>query len=175
MPLPPPTCDVALSTCCTGAYDFANTLLAHCSEALWGCQDNVCDRTPTYVTIGLGDDGNPDALTVAVRDWTVQPSTPGRNLVVLRTTFEVRLKVSGWPVVSDEGGVITFPAATDQNRLALFAYGWLEAIYRRAGWFVGQRGQLPQKVGAVSIGNLTPLSPQGGVVGGFFTVQADLL
>jgi hypothetical protein len=156
-------------------YAFADALLTQCREALAGCQTDVCDPTPAYVTFGAGDDGNPDALTVAVRGWSVIPQPPGRNIVVLRTTFEVRLKVSGWPMVSDEGGVITFPTPDDQHRQAFFAYGWLEAIYRRAGWFVGQRGQLPVKVAAVSIGDTTPLPPQAGVVGGVFVVTADIL
>lgn len=175
VPLPPPSCDVALSTCCAGVYTFADALLEHCAEALAGCQTGICDPTPHYVTFGVGDDGNPDALTVAVRNWSVIPAPPGRNIVVLRTVFEVRLKVSGWPTVTDEGGVIQFPPPDDQHRQAFFAYGWLEAIYRRAGWFVGQRAQLPVKVAGVSIGDSTPLSPQAGVVGGFFTVTADLL
>lgn len=176
-------CDIPDESCCNVVYDVAEHLLAQVYDALSNCYDGDCDKPQAYITVGFGDDGIQDALTVAIQQVTPSPATgTGRGGVSMymglyRCTYEIRLRESGWPMVQVEGNTIVTPDPERQNALArhLFSHG--EMMYRKIhqlhNAFNLVPSTMPRPANAI-IGNLFPLNPSGGIVGWTCTLQLDL-
>lgn len=181
MPLPEPGC-VPAEACCTNLFDYADHILDQALAAYNECRTEECPAIVAYVTLGRGDDGIVDALTVAFTGVVPKPVQANGTVWVNEATFVLRLRETGWPVVSDEGGVITFPDPVVQNNLARHVYGRLERILRRMVWLArpgfgsvatAERGRMaPDGVPYLkaSVSGISPLDPQGGVIGGFMTI-----
>lgn len=185
MPLPSQSCEIPSSVCCTTIYDISNFILNTVYDALLDCMPLGCNgetmKLLHYVTMGQGDDGIADSLTVsflgAVASSKSSDNT-GHSLPVgvSRGSFDVRLRESGWPIVRTEGGIIDAPDPKMQHAIARHAYAHGEKMYRVLRGMVQSRRLTPTalpKPSFGSIGDLRALSPQGGVVGFAATVTAD--
>lgn len=169
----PLSCDPA-ELCCTSLSDIAEHLLAETWKALVEC-DPLLATCPIakYVTLGNGNDGLQDALTVAyltAGPVRVDPRT--RALGAYEAGFEVRLRESGWPMASfDSGGQAYPPDWEEQANKARQALAHGEKMYRHLIWLNNAKNLTPpgSRCSNVRLGQLTPLPPLGGVVG--FTVQ----
>jgi hypothetical protein len=170
-----------LDLCCTTLYDIAEHLLNSTYTAMRECYPSAAacpmDSWRKYVTMGSGDDGVDDALTVAFT--LAAPRTQGAitsPLAMYTAAFEVRLRERGWPTAWVEtGGQIHAPDWTLASGKARQALAHGEKMYRHLIWLNNARGLTPASVPGCSntqLGPLTPLPPLGGVVG--FTVQLTM-
>lgn len=184
MPLPLDVCEPA-EACCTNLHDFAGHILAQAHAAVNACLTEECAAIVAYVTLGDGDDGIVDALTVAFTGLSAKPPNRPGQPWVSAANFTVRLRETGWPVVQGEGDQIVFPDPVKQNAAARHVLARLEAIHRKLVWLArpghpsvatAERGRMaPNNVPytAAKVGNMTPLAPRAGVVGGTITVSIE--
>lgn len=163
------------AVCCVELFGVAHHVLTSVYDELLGCfEPSVTPPLTAYVTMGSGDDGLWDALTVSVVN--VRPSTGSsvggiqRGPLLLRGSFEVRLRESGWPTVRVDGTTVILPSSEAQHQAARQSFAHGEAMYRKLlrmrsdGSFLP--GDIPALRGAnVEVGQLNPLTPLGGVVG----------
>lgn len=177
MPLPVGDCVTPIEVCCPASGLIGAHLLAEAFEAVTQCQDDVCGALTAYQTLGRGDDGHVDAITVTYLGQSTisAPRANGRGIQPQRLLFDVRLRESGWPIVHEEGEAIVLPDPVVQNSLAVIVQGHIEAMYRRLLHLSRHRQLTPSGVRFLggSVSPLTPLAPLGGVVGGFCTVTVD--
>lgn len=175
--IPQALCDQP-DACCVSLYDIAAHLLAETYDAVLNCYPTVEDCPPlaAYVTMGTGDDGITDAVTVAMMTIAGSPNTRAGGLGLWRSTFIVMLRESGWPTVRVNGDEILMPAPDLQVRAAQHVFSMGEAIHRRLAALQTSRGLTPAGVpcAMASIGVMSPLNPQGGVVGWQIPVTVDL-
>ena len=156
--------------------DIANHLLAETFNALLECDESGCEGIVSYVTMGNGDDGISDALTVSFLSTTASPNTRSGQFGLYRAAFDVRLRESGWPTVVVEGQEVVLPDPALQASASRYMLSRGEAIHRRLAHLTTTRGLVPAGVRCSngSVGSLVPLSPQGGVVGWSTQVTIDL-
>ncbi len=151
---------------CSSLSSVAEYLLAECHDAVLACFALApCpDAIVAYVTTGDGD-GIADSLTVAVREIAPEGAVGGG--LAWKVTFLVRLRESGWPVVTTDGSSVILPPVDEQVAATrnLLAHG--EALIRRLSTLSRERRLTPRgsRVVGDSIGRLTPLQPSGGVAG----------
>ena len=169
MAIPDGSCGSPDAACCNWLYKIADHLLTNSFEALLKCyDDSECgDPVRAYVTMGDGDDGQTDALTVSI--VSIAPSTsnsPGAP-ALFEAQFNVRLRESGWPTVSVVNNEIVFPSAEAQAVAAAWVLGRGEAIHNRLAYLMVKRGLTPDgyPCRGARVGAMTPIRPQGGVVG----------
>jgi len=174
--IPAAPCDNTPEPCCVSLSDIANHLLSETFDALAECGVDACEGIVAYVTMGNGDDGISDALTVAFLSTTASPNTRAGQLSLYRATFDVRLRESGWPTAVVEGKAIVLPDPAVQAAAARYMLGRGEAIHRRLAHLSTSRGLVPAGVRCSngSVGSLSPLAPQGGVAGWTTQVTIDL-
>lgn len=176
MPIPSTPCD-SPEVCCTDLADIAYHLLTETFDALSDCQEPGCDSAiASYITMGLGDDGIVDSLTVAMFSAAGSPSNRPGTFGLYRAEFDVRLRESGWPTAAVEGGVITLPDPAVQASAARYMLSRGEAMHRKLAALASRRQLAPASVRCTNgtVGRLTPLTPQGGVVGWAISVSLDL-
>lgn len=176
MAIPSSPCEGSGQTC-TSLYDIANHLLTEVFDALLAtAEPSCCGEIAAYVTVGQGDDGAQDALTVSIVSITSSPNTRPGGLGLFRGSFDVRLRESGWPTVEVAGEEILLPEPTRQATAAAYLLSRGEAIHRRLSALMTSRGLVPAGVRCsnASIGTLSPLYPQGGVAGWVIPVTVDL-
>lgn len=177
MVLPAADCTTPVESCCQTSAAVGAHLLAHAFEAITQCFDDGCCTIAAYQTLGRGDDGQVDAVTVTYLGQSpiADARARGRGPQAQRLSFDVRLRESGWPMVREEGGVIVLPDPLEQNRLAGVVQGHIEAMYRHLLRLARHRQLTPAGVRCFggSVSPLTPLTPLAGVVGGFVTVTVD--
>ena len=176
-------CPVDEGVCCVEMFGFANNVLTVVYNDLLDCYEaGPEDPLVAYVTMGGGDDGIYDGLSVRV--LRIKPSI-GSALngtqfgpVLIRGTFEVRLLESGWPTVSVNGTTVILPEPTEQHEAARQALAHGEAVYRsllrhrRDGSFI--EGLTALGGAQIDIGDLEPITPLGGVIGWRVSVVVDL-
>lgn len=159
-------------------FDMATHLLAEVYDALQLCYTvtEACPQLAAYVTLGLGDDGVPDALTVATTRIDTSPASRAGSFGLWRVNFAVILKESGWPIVHEEGGVIVLPSPTLQAAAAAHVYAMGEAMHRKLANLYIKKNLAPTGVACSSqtLDGMFPLPPRGGVVGWQASVTADL-
>jgi hypothetical protein len=159
-------------------HDIAAHLLAEVYDAVSGCYPgpDCCEPLAAYVTLGNGDDGITDSLTVSFGSIASSPNTRPGGLSLWKATFNVRLSESGWPTARVEGEAITLPTPSEQATAARHVLSMGEAIHRRLSMLQSQRGLTPPGVRCsnASVGVMTPVPPQGGVVGWLVPVVIDL-
>jgi hypothetical protein len=168
--------------CCVDLHAIATHLLTNVFDALLPCFAGVeCDPLQAYVTLGNGDDGVADALSVAFTTMSPsQASAPGGRLLPLplvRAQFTIRLLESGWPTAQVADGTIIAPDPVAQNEAARQSYAHGEAMYRKLLHMNSQRALMPDSVrgcGNIALAPLTPLPPRGGVVGWVTAVTVDV-
>lgn len=184
--LPRGPCPIPDDVCCTTLFDAANYLLCALYEPMRICtHSNNCTPIITgYVTLGVGDDGVTDALTVAVGPTAPSPGSfdraTGRQVgtSLYRTTYRVMLRESGWPMAHVEGNDVVAPDPVDQHALARHAYAHGEQLLRLLERMRYDRTMHPTDLSQPSIaalGPLVPLLPQGGTIGFYIDVQLDML
>lgn len=177
MVLPAAPCDTGPEPCCVSLNDIAQHLLSEAFDALNSCCSGSCEHEViAYVTVGGGDDGITDALTVAISSVGASVNTRGGGPGLYRAVFEVRLKESGWPTVQVSGDEIALPDPIAQQSAARHLYAHGEAIHRRLAALSTSRGLVPVGTPCANgqVGSLSPLPPQGGVVGWIMPVTVDL-
>lgn len=177
MPLPAVGCCDPTDIDCASLYQLGDWYLANALDSLKvvrGDAGGCCDELIGYLTLGDGDDGITDAVTVAFR--TITPSADQRGTIANVARFDVRLRESGWPMVNTDGGTVNMPDPVRQNALAGFVWAELEVMHRRFQQLQA-RHQL-QPVGfRVVHGVLSPfraLNPSGGVVGGVVSLDITM-
>jgi hypothetical protein len=175
--IPSSPCDTS-EQCCVSLHDIAAHLLAEVYDAVSGCYPgpDCCEPLAAYVTLGSGDDGIIDSLTVAIGGISPSGETRPGGLGLWRATFNVRLSESGWPTGRTEGGAITMPQPTEQATAVRHVLSMGEAIHRRLSTLQTRRGLTPPGVRCsnASIGTMQPILPLGGVVGWLCPVTIDL-
>lgn len=175
-------CTESPDVCCIDLFAIANHILSNVYDSLLPCFANVeCEPLSAYVTLGNGDDGVTDALSIAIVNVAPsQGSQPGGALLQLpltRAQFNLRLLESGWPTASVEGGVITAPNPVIQNEAARQAYAHGEQMYRKLIHMNATRQMIPAEVrgcGNVGVSPLTPINPRGGTVGWLVAITVDV-
>lgn len=174
--IPSAPCGLTPEPCCVSLSDIANHLLSETFDALGQCGEDACEGILAYVTMGNGDDGVVDSLTVAFISTTASANTRAGQLGLYRATFDVRLRESGWPTAVVEGKQIALPDPAVQAVAARYMLSRGEAIHRRLASLSTSRGLVPAGVRCSngSVGALSPLAPQGGVVGWTMQVTIDL-
>lgn len=182
--LPGPDCGANEDVCCNVLYDVAYHILVSVHDSLVACfpQDGCSTIPVAYVTMGGGDDGVRDALTVAIIEAVPSPKSldPNGRMVgipLYRCAYEVRLKESGWPMVERNENSISPPDPVRQNSQARHAFSHGERIYRKLNNMLITKTMTPSTVAqysTVQLGRLTPLRPLGGVVGWVIPVSVDL-
>lgn len=182
--LPFDDCGITDDVCCTALFDTADWLLQQVYPVVSACVATSECIPPllAYVTLGVGDDGVRDALTVAVGATApsqVSLDGVGRQVgfSLYRTTYRVQLRESGWPMAQVLGGDIHAPDPVLQNTLARHAYAHGEQMYRKLEQMRLARTLTPTTLPRPSVallGPLVPLQPQGGVVGFYADVQVDM-
>jgi hypothetical protein len=181
----PSACEVPTEVCCTSMYDIAEHILTNVFDTLNDCMAQTeCEvgQLLAYVTMGEGDDGNTDSLTVEFSGAQPSPTaqaSPNHQLAmsIYQATFSVRLRESGWPVAQAGGYEVTPPDPAKQNTLARHAFAHGELMYRKLISMKLNRCMVPSCVpgcGNVRIGQLAPLRPTAGVVGFVATVTIDM-
>lgn len=174
----PNTACEPLDACCVSLYEIANHLLAEAYDAVLTCYptEGDCEPLAAYVTMGSGDDGIKDALTVTSGSIDASPNTRPGVFGLWRATFIVMLRESGWPTAHVDGDAIVLPAPTEQARAAQHVYSMGEALHRRLALLMMNRQLVPDTVSCSNgaIGSMVPLNPQGGVVGWQIPVIVDL-
>lgn len=178
MALPTDACGEGFDACCTALYDIANHLLSEVFDALIVCYPPApcADPLRAYVTVGAGDDGQVDTVTVAINTVTpTSTSLPG-NFGLFQAVFDVRLRESGWPTAYVEGDTIVLPTPEEQVAAARHLYAHGEAIHRRLSKLQTNRRLVPPSVRCTNatIGTMIASSPEGGVVGWSVPVTVDL-
>lgn len=185
MPLPSQSCEITTETCCTALFDIANYILNVVYEGLVGCLPLDCDGNPMplakYVTMGSGDDGIADSLTVAFQGSTItQNSSDGRGvtmpIIMERGEFEIRLRESGWPIVTTNG-VVNAPEPAVQHAIARHAYAHIEQFRKTIRMMVAQKNVSPAgvpKPNFCQLLDLRTLNPQGGIVGCVASIRMTL-
>lgn len=183
--LPTGGCSPSELTCCTDLFDIANNLLEKVGQAVNGCisgGDCPGETLSMYVTMGGGDDAIANALTVEFDTSTPTPgSTSGAGralpIVIARTTFTVRLKESGWPMVHTHQNTISSPTPVEQHAAARHAFAHGELMYRTLLQMRATNTIVPSSVRGclnVTVGSLLPLRPLGGIIGFTAQVMVDL-
>lgn len=163
--------------CCTDLADIAAHLLSEVYDALLECRTPECnEEVVAYVTMGNGDDGIVDSLTVAVLSASPSGANRPGTFGLHRAEFDVRLRESGWPTASVEGSVITMPDPAVQASAARYMLSRGEAMHRKLAAMTTSRGLVPAGIRCSNgtLGRLTPLNPQGGVAGWSISVTVDL-
>lgn len=169
--------------CCVEMFGVAHNVLVAVYDDLRNCYpQSTTDPLVAYVTMGAGDDGVLDSLTVAVTG--VRPSTGSsvngtqRGPLLIRGSFDVRLRESGWPMVRVDGSTVTLPDPVKQNEAARQSFAHGERMYRKLlrmralGEFAGDISTL--RGAHVEVGQLSPLNPLGGSVGWLVPFTIDL-
>lgn len=167
----------AVDACCVTLYDIANHLLAEVFDAVTQCYPtDCCETLAAYVTMGSGDDGITDALTVGVTSVQSSAHTLPGGLGLWRAEFAVILRESGWPTAYSDGDTIVLPSPTEQARASQHVFAMGESIHRRLAFLMGQRALVPRgtRCSNGTVGTMNPLYPQGGVVGWQVPVIIDL-
>lgn len=175
--IPAAPCDDMPEPCCVSLSDIASHLLSETFNALSECDGaEDCGGIIAYVTMGNGDDGIVDSLTVAFISTTASANTRPGQMGLYRATFDVRLRESGWPTAVVEGKQIVLPDPVVQAAAARYMLSRGEAIHRRLASLSTSRGLVPAGVRCSngSVGTLSPLAPLGGVVGWTMQVTIDL-
>ena len=156
--------------CCVELFGVANNVLVAVYDDLRDCYPpSTTDPLVAYVTMGSGDDGVLDSLTVAVTG--ARPSQVGSRVgpLMVRASYEVRLRESGWPMVRVDGTQVFLPDPVAQNEAARQSFAHGERLYRKLLRMRSRQefaGDLPALRGAnVEIGQLLPINPQFGSVG----------
>jgi len=177
MAIPSAPCGLGSDQCCTSLSDIASHLLSETFDALTECHISDCgEQVLAYVTMGLGDDGVSDSLTVSVGSVNpsagTRPGLPG----LYRAAFDVRLQESGWPTAYVDGDVVVLPDPVLQASASAYMLSRGEALHRRLAALAANRGLVPAGVRCSngSVGALTTIRPQGGVVGWTCQVVVDL-
>jgi hypothetical protein len=162
--------------CCTDLYSIAAHLLAAVYDALKACCTEGCDELAAYVTLGNGDDGVKDALTVQFTTVAASPNTRAGGFGLYRATFQVILRESGWPTARVEDDSIILPQPSEQAAAAQYIYARGEAIHRKLTYMQASRTLVPTGTVCVAatVGTMNPLNPLGGVVGWSVPVTTDL-
>ena len=155
-------------------YDIATHLLTNVFDALTECYPSECEPLAAYVTLGNGDDGIKDSLTVSIASVVGSNNTRPGGLGLWRSTFNVILRESGWPTARVDGETIVLPSPSEQAAAARPVFAMGEAMHRRLAYMMTHRGLVPGACSSATLGLLTPLNPQGGVVGWSVPVVADL-
>lgn len=159
-------------------FAMATHLLTEIYDALQVCYPPVdeCPPLAAYVTLGLADDGIPDALTVSATGVDMSPASRPGSFGLWRVNFAVILRESGWPTVHTEGDVIVLPSPTLQAAASAHVYAMGEAMHRKLAYLYINRSLAPAGTACVNatLGGMFPLVPQGGVVGWQASVTADL-
>lgn len=178
MAIPTGDCDEGFDVCCSTLYDIANYLLSEVYDALAGCYPPApcVDPLRAYVTVSGGDDGQVDVLSVSIGTVAPSASTLPGKFGLFRATFEVRLKESGWPTVYADGETIMLPDPVEQAAAARHLYSHGEAIHRRLAYLHFNKMLVPSNIRCTNatLGQMSPLTPQGGVVGWVVPVVVDL-
>ncbi len=185
--LPSQACaNLSDTVCCTTLFDVANYILNTVYDGLISCIAPDCaGGTPTlhkYVTMGNGDDAIVDSLTVAFQGSIVTGKSidgAGNTLPVnaWKGAFEVRLRESGWPVVSTAGDQITPPDPAMQHAMARHALGHGEKMFRLLRNMVNTKKLTPSTYAqptVATLDGLRTLNPLGGVIGFVATVNLEL-
>lgn len=177
MPLNAANCTPCDEQFCNDLHRIAQHLLEKSYEALSSCFLNGCDgQVVAYVTSGQGDDGVMDQLTVSMLSINPSLLTTAVGPGLYRALFEVRLHESGWPTARNEGGVIIPPQPEEQaNAIGqLMAHG--EALHRRLAYLKATKTITPAGMFCLqcTIGEMTPVFPQGGVAGWVVLITLDL-
>lgn len=164
---------------CNTLYDYAEHLRCQAMDALDGCFDGGCDgKIRSYLTMGSGDDGIPDALTVAIGPFTPTAGTGTVGPSVYQAQFDVRLRESGYPMVqAAEGGrSIAYPDPQLQHAATRRVMGHAGAILGRLSMLKANGGLAPEgyRCSRGVIGSMVPLPAQGGVSGFSITVVLNL-
>lgn len=163
--------------CCVSMYDIALHLLTETFDAVSACYPGTCvEPLRAYVTLGDGDDGIVDSLTVSAGTTVASPNTIPGSFGLWRATFNVRLRESGWPTARVEGDAIMLPPPEEQAIAAKHVFSMGEAIHRRLSYLMSNRRLVPDGVRCsnATLGAMLPLNPQGGVVGWVVPVIVDL-
>lgn len=179
MAIPAASCAGTDDPCCTWLFATANHLLASVFDALNACTppDDCAGSIQAYVTLGDGDDGQTDALTVAVSE--LAPSTrnaPGAPSVWI-AQYVVRLRESGWPTVTFDGDAIIMPTPADQAAAARYIYSRGEAMHAKLAAMMKAKALTPDgyQCVAATVGQMRPLRPEGGVVGWVIPVDIQFI
>lgn len=164
--------------CCISLYSIAAHLLAEVFDAVTECAPTAegCPPLAAYVTLGNGDDGITDSLTVSAGSITPSPNTVPGGLGLHRALFNIRLVESGWPTARQEGQTLIFPPADEQARAAQHVYSMGEAIHRRLSFLMSKRALTPPEVRCsnATVGQMNPIPPLGGTAGWTVPVTVDL-
>lgn len=176
MAIPALDCEDLPEPCCDSLYSIAAHLLAEGLAALGDCCPAGCEELAGYVTMGVGDDGITDALTVTVTSIASSAGTVPGSMGLYRATFDVRLRESGWPTAYSDGSGIVLPSPSFQLAAARYMFSRGETLHRRLAYLASSRTLTPSGVRCSngSVGILTPLFPAGGVVGWTTPVTIDL-
>lgn len=162
--------------CCTDLYEIAAYLLAAVFDALKACCTEGCDDLPAYVTLGNGDDGVKDALTVQFTTVNPSPNTRPGTFGLWRASFQIILRESGWPTARVEGETIVLPQPSEQAAAARYMYARGEAMHRKLTYMQAARMLVPTGTAcnSAAVGTMNPLNPLGGVAGWTVPVVVDL-
>lgn len=159
-------------------YSIAAHLLAEVYDAVMDCYPGTdcCSPLAAYVTLGNGDDGVTDSLTVSAAGIVPSPNSAPGGFGLYRATFNVRLAESGWPTARQEGQTLIFPPPEEQARAARHVFSMGEAIHRRLAHLQRTRSLTPSDVRCSNalLGQMTPILPSGGSVGWLAPVTIDL-
>lgn len=187
MPLPQQSCIIPEDTCCNTVFDIAQFVLNTVYDGIIGCMPFDCNGQAMplrrYVTLGQGDDGIADSLTVAFMG--ANPSTGSfdnnGNLLAVskyRADYDVRLREAGWPMVSTDGGKLDAPDPVMQMAIARHAYAHGEKMFRvlrnlargaKTTWLSGYPNPA-----FCTVNQLRTINPQGGIVGMSAVLTVDL-
>lgn len=175
--IPSSTC-AADTPCCLELHSIANHLLVETYDAVMACYPGVecCPPLSAYVTLGEGDDGIVDSLTVSIRSIASSVNTRPGQLGLWRATFAIRLSESGWPTARREGTAILMPEPEAQAVAIRHVLSMGEAIHKRLSNLQTRRGLVPDGIRCsnASLGGMTPVGPRGGVAGWLVPVTVDL-
>lgn len=175
--IPSSPCDTS-EQCCVSLHDIAAHLLAEVYDAVSGCYPGTdcCDPLAAYVTIGGGDDGITDSLTVAFSSIVPSANTRSGGMGLWNATFVIRLVESGWPTARTEGNTIVMPTPTEQATAVRHVLSMAEAIHRRLAFLQANRALTPPGVRCsnATVGQMSPIPPLAGVVGMTCPVSVDL-
>lgn len=174
--IPTVPCDTP-EACCESLYAVANHLLTEVYDALLTCYPTEnCEPLAAYVTLGLGNDGIPDALTVAATAIDPSPSSRPGIFGIWRANFAIILKESGWPTAHVEGNEIILPSPVLQAAASSHVYAMGEAMHRKLANLFATKSLTPSGSGCTNatFNSMFPLTPQGGIVGWQASVTTDL-
>lgn len=177
MPLLVDACADPQAGCCGDLFAFADYLRCQAAGALDQFFEGGCDSQITsYVSMGPGDDGIPDTLTVSTDTMLPSVGTQSVGFSAWNMTFEIRLRESGYPMLQRSGDVLEMPNPELQHKATaqLFAHG--EAIHKRISALKEKRQLAPEGFRCLSgtVGALNPLPPLGGVAGWVLQVTIQM-